>query len=100
MTLLRVIWTAQANDDLQNIRDLISRNSESEANKQLQRIFAREIKLLTEPRSGGIQRGTSSKFEIRYLVQDNYKILYRHSGAEVFVLTVSDTRQDPEKLKL
>jgi plasmid stabilization system protein ParE len=100
MTPSKVIWTERAIDDLQNIRDFISKFSETEAIKQLQRIFERETQLLTEPRSGGLQHGTISRFELRYLVQDSYKILYRHTEHEVFVLMVFDTRQDPKKLKL
>lgn len=71
----KVIWTERAIDDLQSIREFISKYSESQAIKLLQRIFQREIQLLSNPHSGGLQLGSNSKFEIRYLVQDNYKIL-------------------------
>ena len=95
----RIVWTERAIRDLQSIREFISKYSESQAIKQLNRIFLRESQLTTTPNSGGIQIGTNSKFEVRYLVQDNYKILYRHTQDEVFILTIFDTHQDPEKLK-
>ncbi|GEM_PF-3306063 len=69
MALSRVIWTERAIDDLQNIRDFISKYSECKAIEQLQQIFGRETQLLTKPRSGGLQHGVISRFEIRYLVQ-------------------------------
>lgn len=100
MASRRIIWTERALDDLFNIKKFISLDSESEAIKQLNRIFDRETQLTSSPRSGGIQIGTDSSFEVRYLIQDNYKILYRFNETNVFVLTVFDTRQDPDKLKL
>lgn len=100
MAALKIIWTERALDDLLNIKEFISLDSEVQAIKQLNRIFDRETQLTTEPRSGGMQTGTDSSFEIRYLVQDNYKILYRFTETELFVLTVFDTRQDPAKLNL
>lgn len=100
MATLKIIWTERALDDLLHIKEFISLHSEIQAVKQLNRIFDRETQLINSPRSGGIQIGTDSNFEIRYLVQDNYKILYRFTDTEVFILTVFDTRQDPEKMAL
>ncbi|MBI1286762.1 MAG: type II toxin-antitoxin system RelE/ParE family toxin [Flavobacteriales bacterium] len=100
MASRRIIWTERAIDDLQDIKEFISLDSEIQATKQLLRIFDREMQLITRPGSGGIQTETRSNFEIRYLVQDNYKILYRFTETEVFVLTVFETRQHPEKMKL
>ncbi|MCF8463508.1 MAG: type II toxin-antitoxin system RelE/ParE family toxin [Flavobacteriales bacterium] len=99
MNSFKVIWTENALDDLLKIRDFISKNSESEAIKQLERIFSRESQLSTNPESGTVQLGLRTKFEIRYLVQDNYKILYRLNSTTVFVQTIFDTRQNPKKLK-
>jgi toxin ParE1/3/4 len=39
------------------------------------------------------------KFEYRYLVQGNYKIIYRIEGNYIRIAVVFDTRQNPEKLK-
>lgn len=100
MASRRIIWTERALIDLLNIKGFISLDSEVQAIKQLNRIFDREGQLIANPQSGGIQKGTNSSFEIRYLVQDNYKILYRFTETEVYVLTVFDTRQDPEKINL
>lgn len=100
MASRRIIWTERALIDLLNIKGFISLDSEVQAIKQLNRIFDREGQLIANPQSGGIQKGINSSFEIRYLVQDNYKILYRFTETEVYVLTVFDTRQDPEKMNL
>ncbi len=35
----------------------------------------------------------------RYLVEGNYKIIYRLIDQEVFITDVFDTRQDPRKMK-
>ncbi len=36
----------------------------------------------------------------RYLIEGDYKILYRVETNEVFILDIFDTRQDPAKMKL
>lgn len=100
MNSLPVIWSGRAWKDLEKIFDLIAKNSKIEAGKQVFRIIDRGEQLAVHPLSGGIQPTIKTELKARYLVQDNYKIIYLVEEHRVVVDTVFDTRQDPQKLKL
>jgi len=93
-----VIWSDQAWADLDRIFDFVARNSRIEAEKQIFRIIDRGEQLAFNPLSGPVQELINPKYEVRYLVQDNYKILYYFKDETVLVDAVFDTRQDPKKL--
>ena len=95
-----VIWSDQAWNDLDEIFDFIAKDSRIQAEKQVLHIIARGEQLATHPFSGQVQPYIDPSLEARYLVQDNYKIIYFIGASNLIVDTVFDTRQDPEKLKL
>ena len=43
---------------------------------------------------------TQTKQEYRFLVDGNYKIIYSYRTEKVYINTIFDTRQDPDKLKV
>jgi len=100
MNSLPVIWSDRAWKDLEKIFDFIAKNSRTEAQKQIFRIIDRANQLSTHPLSGTVQPDIDPVLQARYLVQDNYKIIYFVDEVRVVVDTVFDTRQDPKKLKL
>lgn len=96
--MAKVIWSEEAFNDLDNIYDFIALNSLKGASLTIGRILSRTKQLETFPRSGSIVEALHSENEYRYLVEGNYKIIYRPAQEVVFVETVFDTRQSPLEL--
>ncbi len=93
-----VIWSERAWQDLDAIHDFIAKISQIEAKRQIFRILDRADQLSTNPLSGPLQPLVNPKLKARYLVQDNYKVIYFVTNNTIVVSTVFDTRQDPRKL--
>jgi plasmid stabilization system protein ParE len=100
MNSLVVIWSDRTWNDLDMIFDFIAKDSRIQAEKQVLHIIDRGEQLSAHPFSGQIQPDIDPSLEARYLIQDNYKIIYFVGESNVMVDTVFDTRQDPIKLKL
>jgi plasmid stabilization system protein ParE len=94
----KVFWTITAIYDLEEIYDFLSAKSVEVAEKQIDNILKREEQLKYQPTSGPVQDLQSIKEEYRYLIEGNYKIIYHIQKNIIYIDTVFDTRQDPEKL--
>lgn len=96
-----IVWTLPAKNDLQAIYDYLADISSTIAARQVHRII-QKINLLEK---GFVNIGQREPllmerpFEYRYLVQDNYKIIYCIRKDKVVVSAVFDTRQYPGVLK-
>jgi toxin ParE1/3/4 len=98
-----VIWSKEALDDLEAIFDFIAEKSTTAATRMIERIIAKSTQLESFPESGPREQSPKNKnMESRYLVEGNYKIIYDYSPTQhaVFVITVFDTRYDPEKIRI
>ena len=98
---IEVIWTIPAKKDLQTIYDYLSEISILIAERQINRIINR-IDLLERgfTKLGQIEPLlVGRKDTYRYLVQDNYKIIYREIKNKIIIDIVFDTRQNPKNLK-
>jgi len=97
---LKVVWTDPAKSDLQKIYDYLAEISVIVAENQIYRIINR-VELLEQ---GYAQIGQKEPLlkshtnEYRYLVQDNYKLIYHQFANEIVIDMVFDTRQNPKKL--
>ena len=91
-----IIWTNEAFDDLLLIEDFFGFDN---AQKTIDIIIARVRQLEDFPLSGKVQP-TQTKQEYRFLVEGNYKIIYTYRKSKVYINTIFDTRQDPDKLKV
>jgi len=70
------------------------------ARKIVKQIVNKTIQLEKTPRIGQKEPLLESrKIEYRYLVIDNYKVIYWIDNNFVKIATVFDTRQNPTKLK-
>lgn len=97
---LKIVWTQPAKQDLQEIFDYLSEVSVVVADKQISRIIGRVSLLEAGFDSIGQEEPLLAHHKIvyRYLVQDNYKLIYHRVDQNVVINMVSDTRQNPEKL--
>ena len=98
---MKVILTKPAQCRLEEIYSYYSlRVSPSTADKLIAKIRARLKILENHPKAGAIEPILAQLgMEHRYLVQGNYKIVYRIKDKKIFVTDFFDARQNPEKLK-
>lgn len=97
---LRVFWTDSARFRLEEIFDYYkNKASINVARKLVKQILDRTIQLEKNPESGPVEPLLSHrKYEYRYLIEGNYKIIYWIEGQYIKIATVFDCRQNPEKL--
>ena len=96
-----MIWSTEALVDLETIYDFLAEQSPSAAQNIIENILLRASQLETFPESGAMQLELKvADKEYRYLVEGNYKIIYRTTDQYVYVVTVFDTRRHPDKLKV
>ena len=98
---LKVFWTNTARFQLEDIFNYYKfKASIRVARKLVKQIIERTIQLEKNPESGPKEPLlTDRKFEYRYLVEGNYKIIYWIEDNYIKVATVFDCRQNPEKIK-
>ena len=97
-----IIWTNPAKEDLKNIFDYLAEFSEGSAHRVVNRILDRTDMLLKQGFSEMGQREPllEHKSDVyRYLLEGNYKIIYRAKENRIIIDTIFDARQNPEKLQ-
>ncbi len=96
----KIIWSDRAKNDLRIIYEYYNEMSPLTAKNLISGIMKR-IHLL---KKGFVWIGqkepllTKTKFEYRYLLYNNYKIIYRIINKTINIITIYDTRQNPDKL--
>ncbi|OFY94301.1 MAG: hypothetical protein A3K10_05165 [Bacteroidetes bacterium RIFCSPLOWO2_12_FULL_31_6] len=98
---MQVIWTESAKLALKEIYNYYKRKASVKVAQKIRlNIFSSTKHLDKQPKMGHVEELLEDKeFEYRYLVEGNYKIIYFIKNKSVFIATVFDTRQSPEKLK-
>lgn len=99
--MARLIWTSQAVEDLESTCDHIARDSHHYARMFAQRVMERVATLQTFSDAGRTVPEVSRQ-EIREIIHGNYRIIYRHSGGSVQILTIhhSSRRLDTSQIEL
>jgi toxin ParE1/3/4 len=94
-----VTWSDHAKSDLRHIHDFIATDSRHYAKKVTQDIVDKTLRLLELPRIGKVVPEIDDE-NIRELHMYSYRILYKITGDQIYVLAVVHKRQDfqPEKL--
>ncbi len=97
---LRVFWTDTARSQLEEIFDYYKNKASIKiARKLVKKIIDRTIQLEKNPNSGPKEPLLfRRKFEFRYLVEGNYKIIYWKQDNYIIIASVFDCRQNPEKM--
>jgi toxin ParE1/3/4 len=97
-----VKWTAFALMQLDLIYNYVYAESKSNnvAFEQITKIFDRTEQLINFPESGQNEELLKGK-DVRYLIEGNYKILYKYSEDkdEVIIIDIFHTKQNPKKIK-
>ena len=85
---MRIEWTDPAIADLAAIRDYIARDSEHYATQFIGRILEAVEKLPNFPERGRKVPEARSEIDIRELLFQNYRIIYRLRPEKIQIITV------------
>ena len=99
MKKITVIWSENALNDLDVIYDFLSEKSPKAAENIVATLLSRTTQLKVFPESGQVQENISSTKTYRYLVEEDYKLIYSYTNGIIYIHTVFDCRKDPEKMK-
>lgn len=92
---MKIEWSDRAVADLSEIRDYIAEDSETNAIALLERLFAAISHLEVFPDHG---RRVPEAPELRELIVDGYRILYRRKSERVEIVLVIHGRRDLTRL--
>ncbi|MHB1278460.1 MAG: type II toxin-antitoxin system RelE/ParE family toxin [Bacteroidia bacterium] len=96
---MQVIFTEQAKRDLDEIRRHFSEVAPYKTDEIILEILNRTHQLESFPQSGPEDEFLKScGLSRRYLVEGNYKIIYRIDGDIVSITQVFGARQDPDSI--
>jgi plasmid stabilization system protein ParE len=98
---LKVFWTETARNQLEEINNYYRfKASIKVAQKLINQILDKALILKTQPQAGQVELLLKHrKYEYRYLIQGNYKIIYWIEDNYIKIASVFDCRQNPNKIK-
>lgn len=98
--MVQINWTFQAIDDLRNIAEFISKDSEKYAKLQIWRIRHLSNILTSQTRAGKIVPEIENE-NVRELIEGNYRIIYKIVNEKrIDILTVHHSARDLIKRKI
>jgi toxin ParE1/3/4 len=93
--MAQIAWSNRAIEDLREIVEYISRDSKAYAQSFALQIREKVDRLGTFPESGPVIPEDRSG-SIRQITVGNYRVLYRHSKADVIIVTIVHGARDIE----
>ena len=98
---MEIIWTERAKRRMREIFDYLDEAAGKRTARKIRgKIEARAAILAANPQAGQREELLAARpQEFRYLVEGNYKIIYRLDSDKAVISTVFDCRQNPEKMK-
>lgn len=98
---MKVFWTKSSLAALYEIYKYYKENVSAENARKIRKIILSATDQLEKyPRSGQIEElleGVEGSH--RYIVRNNYKLIYKIENNKVYITDIFDTRQDPDKIK-
>ena len=97
---MKIIWSDFSADMLAEIFNYYKENTSYAVAKKIKtNIFKETKQLIKYPASGQIEESLKHlREEHRYLIENNYKIVYKQVNEGVLITDIFDTRQDPTKI--
>jgi plasmid stabilization system protein ParE len=98
---VRVLWTDSALSQLEDIYDYYKIKASPRIAKKLVKTLIEETIVLESSPFIGVKEPLLSErpFEYRFLVKNNYKIIYRFNENLIRIISVFDCRQNPNKIE-
>lgn len=90
---MKIKWTKPAVDDLESIKEFISRDSEIFANQFVERIFDSVEKLIDFPKIGRMVPEYQEQ-KVREIIFQNYRVIYFLSSDLIYVLNIIHGARD------
>jgi len=99
---MKIIWSDFASKMLQEVVVYYKNNvSPTIAKKIRNEIFKATIQLEKHPKMDQVELNLIRQNEgHRYLVEGNYKIIYKEVKEGILITDIFDTRQDPQKINI
>jgi addiction module RelE/StbE family toxin len=93
----QVVWSLRAQAERKQILEYWRhRNKSKTYSKKLNQLFKESVKIISDfPQIGKLTDDSNTRVKI---VKD-YLIIYEETETRIFILTIWDSRQDPDKLK-
>jgi toxin ParE1/3/4 len=97
---MKIVWTRSAKTDLRFIFDYYKYKASLQIASQIKKACFDRVEILYQnPEAGPVDELLKKINENhRYLVEGNYKIIYKIVSETIFITGVFDTRQDPQKI--
>jgi len=98
---VRVLWSDKVLSQLEDIFDYYKLNaSPSIAKKIVKSIVEGSTILINNPEIGRIEPLLQNRrYNYRFVIKGNYKIIYRFNDNLIRILSVFDCRQNPKKIR-
>lgn len=98
---VRVLWTDSALSQLEDIYDYYKIKASPRIAKKLVKTLIEETIVLESNPLIGAKESLLSKrpYEYRFLLKNNYKIIYRFNKNLISIISVFDCRQNPKKIE-
>ena len=90
---MKLIWTDPSIEDLRAVRDYIGRDSDYYAADLVEQVVLSAERLLRFPKLGRVVPEAQDE-NIRELVHQNYRIIYRIAGERIEILTIVHGSRD------
>jgi toxin YoeB len=98
MVKRKIIWSPRAKNDLFKILDFYyKRNGTKTYSNKLNASIRASIRLLEKHHELGVKTDVQN---IRNLIHGDYDIFYEIKGEPIEIITIWDSRQDPEKIDI
>jgi len=97
--MVSLSWSETSKNDLKNIYDYISRDSEFYAKTFVQKIQEEVNTLKTHKKLGRIIPEYNLE-ELRELIFQNYRIIYKLEDTKIFIVTIFHSARDLSKYKI
>jgi len=99
--IIEILWTKKSEKDLNSIYNfLICEIPEEKSYEIIKNIVEKVDLLFIFPKAGSVElQLTKLKREYRKLIEGNYKIIYSIRNNKIYIHTVFDARQNPNKMK-
>jgi toxin ParE1/3/4 len=98
---MKIIWTHEALIETKLIYNYYKLRASLRVAKSIKnKLFSSVKNLQSHPRKGQIEDLLlHKKGEFRYLITGNFKMIYKITEKEIYIIKVFDSRQNPEKIK-
>ena len=93
----QVVWSLRAQNDKKQILNYWRlKNKSNTYSKKLHQLFKQSVKIITDfPQIG---KSTDDK-NVRIKIIKDYLLIYEETETQILILTIWDSRQDPNKLE-